>query len=278
MPRAMERTPRLPSSLGQLTMETTARCRVAGATLLRADAATIAQARRQPIAVGTEKLAVSILKHADDQTMLALLAVLEALEIHRWRDQSFADWGVIAAPTFFGRVNSALAIQRYRQEGAWGVSPHLIPHQSLHASSGTISQLLKIHGPNFGVGGGPNPAPDSLLFAAALLADGSLPGLWLIVTGHESEWIPAADGAAVPPPICQAAALALTPWQPHGDGPQLSIGQLRFGTNAAGALAHVPEFHLNLLAEEWTASAGLPIGRWRLGEAHCLEIDVEARA
>jgi hypothetical protein len=245
------------------------RCRVAASELLIASAAAIAQWRRQPIGVGAEKLPASFLKHAEDPTIAAVRVVLEALERQGWRDRSFADWGVIAAPNMCGRITNAFAMERFRREGAWGISPHLIPHQSLHAMSGTISQALKIYGPNFGVCGGPNASLDAFLIAAAMLADGSLPGLWLLMTGYESEWIPAQDGQPSPAPNCIACALALTPTDFGIGGHHLAIGQ----TVGDADLTIFPEFQLGQFAEEWTNSARPPAGKWRLSDTFWLELD-----
>lgn len=263
---------RLKSSLCRPGLETTVRCRVGAAALRCADAASIALARRQPVVVGGEKLPVSFLKHAEVQTVLAVMTVLEVLRLQGWDAKSFADWGVVAAPSLFGRMGLAASIQQIRQEGAWGVSPHVIPQQSLHAMSGAISQALKIHGPNFSVSGGPNPGPDAMLLAAALLADGCLPGLWLLVTGHESEWIPAGAGSPTPAPVCNALALALTPCTSRDPGTHLAIGQVS-GAIGRDSLAHLPEFQLGLLAEDWRNAGDLPSGRWRLGDLHWLEIE-----
>jgi hypothetical protein len=267
----------LKSSLCRSVLETTVRCRVAGAALGRADAETIALARRQSVAIGTEKLPVSLLKHANEQSVLALMTVVDALRVHDWHSKSFTDWGVIAAPSMFGRQSLASSLFRIHQEGAWGISPHVIPQHSLHAMSGMISQALNIHGPNFGVSGGPNAGLDAVLLAAAMMADGQLPGLWLVLTGYESEWIPAADGQPTPAPVCHALALALTPIGPDVPGFHLAIGQARHDVAGDSPLAHLPEFQLGLLVEEWTATAGLPTGRWQLGGAQWLEIEAEDR-
>jgi hypothetical protein len=254
--------PTLKAALRPSTRETAVRCRVAGAACVRASAATVAETRRRPIEIGTHKLPASFLKHAEDQTVVAMMAVLRVLEDKSWQARSFADWGVIAAPNFFGRAIDAQTIERFHQEGAWGVSPHLIPHQSLHALSGTISQALKIYGPNFGIGGGANSAPDAFLIAASMLCD-ALPGLWLILASHESEWIP-----PTPPPVCQAIAVALTPDQTGDRGMHLSLGQIPAGDAID---PHWPDLHLNLLAEEWTLHGSLPEGHWRLADNHWLE-------
>ncbi len=245
------------------------RCRIAAAELLIASAEVIAQWRRQAICVGMEKLPASLLKHAEDPTVAGVWTVLAALERQGWRERPFADWGVIAAPNLCGRITNALAMDRFRKEGPWGISPHLIPHQSLHAMSGTISQALKIYGPNFGVNGGPNAGPDAFLIAAAMIADGSLPGLWLVMTGYESEWIPAEHGRLSPAPNCIACALALTPMNLGVAGAHLAIGQTPGSTD----LAILPEFQLGLFAEEWTNARRRPVGKWRLSDTCWLEFD-----
>jgi Beta-ketoacyl synthase, N-terminal domain len=261
----------LRSSLCEPDVTTTLRCHVAAAACLNADADAIARMRKEPMTLGAQKLPVSVVKLADEQSVLAIATVREAMANGAWHEPAFADWGVIAAPNWFGRVTYAGALQRYQQEGAWGVSPHLIPQQSLHALSGTISQALKIHGPNFGVGGGPNSAADAFLLAAALLADGQLPGLWLVLTGYETEWIPAADGRPTPAPVCNAAALALTPWQPAAFGLALAMG-------CASDPAQLTDFHLGFFAGDWTRAGVLPEGRWRLADTHWLEIEASVAA
>src|SRR5262249_16694139 len=130
---------------------------------------------------------------------------------------------------FLGRASLALALQRFAQEGAWGVSPHLIPHRSLHSISGTVSQALGIHGPNFGVGGGPHGAAEGVLAATGLLSEGYLPAGWVGVTGWDRE--PVVEDAVVwsrdgprPADSCYiAAAMALTPWAPGWPGTRLRV-------------------------------------------------------
>jgi hypothetical protein len=262
---------------------------------VRCDGSAIAQWRKQPVWAGGQKIPASFLKHAEDQTVLALMTVLQAIELHGYYDYSFADWGVIAAPNLFGRITMAQTIQRYQEEGAWGVSPHLIPHQSLHAMSGTISQALKIYGPNFGVGGGPNDGSETFLVAAAMLTDHQLPGLWVVLTGYESEWIPSPDGRPTPAPICQCVALALIRGDAKAAGLHLSVGQSRLGLHAHSqtlvghedpGLAHLSELHLGLLAEELSISEPRPTGsgpttpkrcRWRLADGHWLELEAGIR-
>jgi hypothetical protein len=177
--------------------------------VVQATPATLPALRQKPGRLG-EALPPSFLRHADDQSVAGLAAVLQAIEAGRL-DGPFRDWGVVAAPRFMGRTTLAAALLKFKAEGAWGISPHLIPHRSLHALSGTISQALKVHGPNFGVGGGPGGAADALLTAAALVEGGRLPGAWVVLTGWSPE--PASDeqGRVLNPNcVCRAVALALT--------------------------------------------------------------------
>ena len=258
------------SSLCFPALETTVRCRVAASASVRAGAETIGQWRKQPLVVGAQAMPPSFLKHAEDQTIAALKAVLAAMAKEGWQERSFADWGVVAAPCFFGRVSNAASIERYRQEGAWGVSPHLIPHHSFHGLSGTISQALKIYGPNFGIGGGPASGADALLIAAAMMADGRLPGLWVIWSGHETEWLPAPDSCS-PAPICQAVALALTDAAVGVAGWHLAIGQVRSRSQEESPLHLCPEFQLAMLADELAAPSG---GKWRLSDTTWAEFEM----
>src|SRR5438067_465552 len=84
-----------------------------------------------------------------------------------------------------------------------GLSPHFIPHRSQHAISGTISQALKIHGPNFGAGGGPGAAAEALLAGAVLLEGSRLPGVWVVLTGWDPEYVPDPEGRPTCETTCQ---------------------------------------------------------------------------
>jgi hypothetical protein len=151
-----------------------------------------------------------MLKHADEQTVAALAAVAAAL-----RDGAlpgpFTDWGAVAGPRFAGRTMVTWQVPRFLAEGAWGVSPHAIPHHSLHAVSGTLSQALKLRGPNFGAGGGPGADVEALLAAVALVEGMGLPGVWLACTRLTPEGPLEATGAPVGECWAEAVALALVP-------------------------------------------------------------------
>jgi hypothetical protein len=262
--------PRLDTMLSSPTTPDVLRCAIATHAAVRATPEMLAQWRRQPPPVAGQPVPTTFLKHSDDQTVALLAAVHQAIVRVGWLGRSFADWGAVAAPSFFGRQGMALAVQRYAQEGAWGVSPHVVPHQSLHAPSGTVSQLLKMHGPNFGINGGPMACNEAFLVAATLLAEAAVPGLWLLLSGHERECVPiengkATDGDSAPPPVCEALALALVLAGPD-DGLCL-----RIGPDAAEAGRDV--FSLAALIAALTAADGPVAGAWTLPAAGSVELE-----
>jgi len=188
---------------------------VTGVGIVRATAADLPGLRRTPRRVGDHPLSPAFLRHADDQTVAGVAAVFQALETNTLEGIACRDWGVVAASRFMGRTALANALVKFKAEGAWGLSPHLIPHRSLHALSGTISQALKVHGPNFGSGGGPLGATDALLTATALLHGSRLPGVWVVLTGWEPESVTDTTGQSVSPEsVCNAVALALVAVSP----------------------------------------------------------------
>jgi hypothetical protein len=230
--------------------------------------------RQKPGPLPGEPLPASFFKHADEQTVAGLAAVSQAIHTHGLGETRFTDWGILAAPRFLARTLLAVALHRFQLEGAWGISPHLIPHHSLHAVSGTVSQALKVHGPNFGVGGGPSAADEALLAAAALLAGERVPGVWLLLTGHHPEPIPEepgvppnGNGHAKPVPAIGAVALALTLARPGRQPLQLRVvpGPVPEDAGRADGLIEAdPFFRLEALLETLTQPS--PAGSWRL---HC---------
>jgi hypothetical protein len=159
--------------------------------------------------VGT-KIPPSLLKHADHQTVLALAALLRAADRAGWRERSFGGWGVIAAPRFLGRINAAVAIDRYGQSGAPGVSPLLVPTLSLHAVAGSLSLAIKAHGFNYGVGGGPGHLAEALVAGLAARGDNDVPSVWVVATGFDPEPVLDVSGKALTASTGYGVALALT--------------------------------------------------------------------
>ncbi len=165
-------------------------------------------------------------------------------------------------------------ITAFRRRGAWGISPHVIPHRILHAVSGTISLVLQIHGPNFGVDGMPSDSGQLIATALATLSTGQVPGIWAVMTGWAPEPIPARQGAAAndrseQQPVCGAVAFALTPVTTEWTGPQLHVQPTSHthGLNGAAKPNSVPSrlFNLERLLEALDSPDGEPTGgRWDL--------------
>ncbi len=171
---------------------------------------------------------------------------------------SYSEWGVLAAPNLLGRLCTMQSLLSFRKDGAWGISPHLIPHNSLHAVSGTISQALHLHGPNFGVSGGPKAVTEAFLAAATMVSENNVPGLWVVLSGHEPECIPGAEHPVHPSSTgCLAAALALE----HASSPKTPLQLVVSGAEDADA-AEWPEFTLGGFVEALEAIG--PDKRWSL--------------
>ncbi|MGL4549538.1 MAG: hypothetical protein ACRC33_00010, partial [Gemmataceae bacterium] len=121
-------------------------CSLAAHASLRVPVADVPPLRKAP-APGAS-VPVSLLKNSDEQTVVAVAALLRAVARAGRPAEAYRDWGVLASPRFIGRDMVAQAISDYAREGPWGVSPHVIPHRSLHSTSGTITLALDCRGPN----------------------------------------------------------------------------------------------------------------------------------
>jgi hypothetical protein len=198
----------------------------------------LGELRRNLAPPGGSPLPANFLKHADEQSIAGLTAVFGAITAHGLAPDEFRDWGVVGAPSFLGRAAMNASLPRFLVEGAWEVSPHMIPHRSLHATSGSVSQALKIHGPNFGAGGGPGAEMEGLLAAVALLHSMSLPGVWLVSTWLDPEL--SADrttGRPLPGTRSCGLALALLPVSGVSPGSGIANVQLIMGQESESAAA-----------------------------------------
>jgi hypothetical protein len=185
---------------------------------VRVSAAELSRLRKSPGKLGGTPLPPSRLKHTDDQTVVGLVAVLRAIETGGLDPAGFGDWGVMAASRFLGRTMFNGVFPAFLVEGAWGVSPNLVANHSLHSVSGMVSLVLKAHGPNLGVGGGPGGEIEAFLSAATLLDGGSVPGVWVVLTGAHDPANP-----ADPPDEYEALALALATPREGWAGYKLSV-------------------------------------------------------
>jgi hypothetical protein len=170
--------------------------------------------RPGPVPEGSTGIAPSVLRYSDEQSVAATAATLAAIERMDLPRSRYVGWGVVAASRYLGRANLAVALRNFLDEGVWGTSPHLIPHFALHSPAGTISLALGLHGPNIGVGGGLHAAAEGFLAALTWISAGSVPGVWLVLSGWSPELVPDRRGDTAPIGECQALAIALV----AGDG------------------------------------------------------------
>jgi hypothetical protein len=163
------------------------------------------------------------LRHADEQTVVGLRAVLAAIAAIPAPRPSFAAHAVVAAPCRSGRFTAAQSLMLFRSGGGVTVTPHVVPQCSLHSLAGAVSVALGMHGPNIGVGGGRHAVAEGLAVSLALLAPaagdaGSLPGVWFVATAWDEEPpldesgrpLDAGTGAGLPrEAVCRGIALVL---------------------------------------------------------------------
>lgn len=152
------------------------------------------------------------LRHADEQTVVGMHAVLAALG--RLTEPRPLDGdGVIAASCQAGRIAAAQTLVQARQGGGVTVSTQIVPQCSLHSLAGAVSVGLGMRGPNLGVSGGPNAVAEGLLTAFSWL-DGSTAAAcdtaWIVITGWDDEPSLDTEGKPNTDPVCRGVALAVS--------------------------------------------------------------------
>jgi hypothetical protein len=163
---------------------------------------------------GAPLLPPRFLRHADEHTVVGIRAVQEAMAALGLRQGSSPAgatdrFAIVAAPCGAGRPASARTLVSLRDGGPVTVSPHVVPQCSLHAVASAVSVGLRIHGPNIGVGGGPEALSEAFITALSLLAEPGVEGCWLVLTAWDEE--PALDDRGNTPAdaVCRGVALAL---------------------------------------------------------------------
>jgi hypothetical protein len=170
----------------------------------------VAALRRAPGPPGGPRIHPALMKHADHQTVLALAALLKAVHDSGWQGRSFAEWGLIAAPRFLGRIVASAAIDKFKTQGVPGMSPLIIPTLSMHAVAGSLSLALGTHGFNYGVGGSHGHLAEALLAGLTARGDDGVPGVWVVATQFSPEPVPDTMGRSLNPSLGYAVALALS--------------------------------------------------------------------
>jgi hypothetical protein len=200
-----------------------ASCALRAYGVVQATAETLPALRKHPGPADSLAMPANLLNHADDQTVVALAAVLRAIDNFQLEKQDLRNWGVVGSPRFAGRQSFNASLDRFQRQGPLSVSPLVIPFLSLHAVSSLISLALHIHGPAIGVGGGDGEFVQALLMGLALQQHQALPGVWVVATGWNPNPVAECGASAEAKPVCQAAAFALLPHGAAAHGPRLRL-------------------------------------------------------
>lgn len=167
--------------------------------------------RDAPVPAGAPALPPRFLRHCDEQTVVGVRAVLEALASQE-PPPSLARDGVIAAPRLAGRITAAQTLAQVATAGGVAVSPHVVPQCSLHALASAVSVALGMHGLNLGTSGGPEALSEGLFTALSLVSTAGCDRIWLVLTEWDEEPVLDAAGRPTNDPLCRALALALVPY------------------------------------------------------------------
>lgn len=197
--------------------ESAATCVLESHAVVEAPLADIQGLRDAPSPQGAPPLPPRFLRHCDEQTVLGVRAVLEAIAVLPDPSRPLDRYGVVGAPRLAGRITGAQTLVQAAEAGGIAVSPHVVPQCSLHALASAVSVALGMHGPNLGASGGPEALSEGLYTAVSLVNASGCDGLWLVLTEWDEE--PTLDSAGRPTnsPLCRAVALSLRPQTTNDD-------------------------------------------------------------
>jgi len=179
------------------------------------------------------QLSVGVIKQLEEQSVLALLTLKLAIDQAGMTAEDLDRCGLIACARTPGRKRIGESLVKFRDSGAWSMSPHVIPYLSLHSLPGLLSQGLRLHGPNIGAGGLPGSESEALWAAMALLHGDQLPGVFVVLTGwneHECQCVTLCLQRLTPAAIPQ---LRFRPGQ-GGSGQRLTLESLRTAIESDG--------------------------------------------
>jgi hypothetical protein len=245
---------------------------VAGGTA-RLTVAELAESRKELMKYLPKSLSPQLLRHSDEQTLASLVAISEAIQNANMAKSDFNEWAIVSASRNLGRSAFAAVIDKYRDEGPWGVSVHVIPHCTAHSVAGTISLVLKSHGPCIGVGVGDDLEVDALLSTACILQRPDWFGAWVVFSAWSPELVIDTTGRPTSDSMCLAAAIAVTrEWS------ACSIGRISFGrphSPTADNRADARHEALSAGFMEFLAGADGVKRMWTSPPSHAIRIHVE---
>ncbi len=183
---------------------------------------------REKYSYGCHSLPPRFLRHADEQTVIGMYSIVQAMATDTHDSRDISNDAVIAATCLAGQPSAARTMIGLRDKGPVAVTPHIVPQCSLHSVASAASVGFGMHGPNFGVGGGLHAPAEGFLLAltlAPMLAKTSPSSrIWLVCTGWDQQPTLDANGDLTNDPICRGMTFVLKPGmaQTH-DEPQPSI-------------------------------------------------------
>lgn len=164
---------------------------------------------------GCHSLPPRFLRHADEQTVIGMHSIIQAMAADTQDSRDIRNDAVIAATCLGGQPSAARTMIGLRDKGPVAVRPHIVPQCSLHSVASTASVGFGMHGPNFGVGGGPHAPAEGFLLAltlAPMLAKTSPSSrIWLVCTGWDQQPCLDAAGILTNDPICRGMTFVLKP-------------------------------------------------------------------
>lgn len=190
-------------------------CLIKGGQVVTVRRSEVADLARQPSPTGGPTLPPRFLRHADEQTVVGMQAVLQTLAKAAIDAGDLTHNAVVAASCRAGQPTAARTMVALKQQGPIGVTPHVVPQCSLHSPASAVSVGLGMHGPTIGVGGGQHALAEGMLAASTLAMSfaSSRPAaaIWLVITGWDRT--PTLDDEATPTndPTCRGLALCLQP-------------------------------------------------------------------
>jgi hypothetical protein len=185
----------------------------------------LAKSRKELMQFLPKPLSPQLLRYSDEQTLASLVAISEAIRSANMTNNDFHDWAIVSSSRSLGRTAFAGVIDKYQDEGPWGVSVHVIPHCTSHSVAGTVSLALQSHGPCLGAGVAGNDELDALLAAACILRQPDWFGAWIVFSAWSPELEIDKAGRPVSESLCLAAAIAVT-----RDWSACSIGRICLDT------------------------------------------------
>ena len=233
---------------------------------------------------GSPPLPSRFLRHCDEQTVVGIHAVLAAIASLPAERRACERHGVVAASCQAGRLVTASSLAKLRPQGAVSISPHIVPQCSLHSVAGAVSVSLGMHGPNVGIGGGPDAVAEGLFTAVSLVRPGGgadADGVWLIASDWAAEPTLDATGAALGDPVCRAVALLVEPASAQAAAVELAVHfPVAFRARSGGDTGH--DATHDILGDFARAldmcAAGGPLASWTVECPWPAEIRLSRRA